>query len=420
MSIELDNSAAASVATKSRLPSLPPEMWENIFSHRSVSEIMNFVGHNKHALKASGKKEVSVDYTDRVLVLNKILHGVKLALNGHAFSEVQLRNLYEEVFGTKLELKLAKAFVQLVSKYNKSSNFLATFFNDTALLCSSDHMWKTLGIDVTYWLREDQDLFLDFVRSKLVKATAVHDTPELNIPGLAELQASQHSIDSALIKAAAQGSIESAIVQIKNGADVEKQDKYRDTALIHAAHRNNLELVKYLIEKCGADVEKQNEYGETVLMRASRCFHLELVKYLVGCGADVEKQDKHGVTVLMRAAEYKNIKAVKYLIEECGADVEKQNKYGVTVLMHAAEYKNIKAVKYLVGCGANPREAKVALEKAFGQYEFAKLNGRFLDVTSEGIFYEVLGSIVQAEAFAFLGSDSPLAGVYVDASNGLV
>jgi hypothetical protein len=340
---------------------------------------------------------------------------VKLALNGHAFSEVQLRNLYEEVFGTKLELKLAKAFVQLVSKYNKSSNFLATFFNDTALLCSSDHMWKTLGIDVTYWLREDQDLFLDFVRSKLVKATAVHDTP-----GLAELQASQHSIDSALIKAAAQGSIESAIVQIKNGADVEKQDKYRDTALIHAAHRNNLELVKYLIEKCGADVEKQNEYGETVLMRASRCFHLELVKYLVGCGADVEKQDKHGVTVLMRAAEYKNIKAVKYLIEECGADVEKQNKYGVTVLMHAAEYKNIKAVKYLVGCGANPREAKVALEKAFGQYEFAKLNGRFLDVTSEGIFYEVLGSIVQAEAFAFLGSDSPLAGVYVDASNGLV
>jgi ankyrin repeat protein len=417
MSIELDNSAAASVATKSRLPSLPPEMWENIFSHRSVSEIMNFVGHNKHALKASGKKEVSVDYTDRVLVLNKILHGVKLALNGHAFSEVQLRNLYEEVFGTKLELKLAKAFVQLVSKYNKSSNFLATFFNDTALLCSSDHMWKTLGIDVTYWLREDQDLFLDFVRSKLVKATAVHDTPELNIPGLAELQASQHSIDSALIKAAAQGSIESAIVQIKNGADVEK---HRDTALIHAAHRNNLELVKYLIEKCGADVEKQNEYGETVLMRASRCFHLELVKYLVGCGADVEKQDKHGVTVLMRAAEYKNIKAVKYLIEECGADVEKQNKYGVTVLMHAAEYKNIKAVKYLVGCGANPREAKVALEKAFGQYEFAKLNGRFLDVTSEGIFYEVLGSIVQAEAFAFLGSDSPLAGVYVDASNGLV
>jgi ankyrin repeat protein len=445
MSIDLDNSAAAA-ATKLRLPSLPHEMWAQIFSKWTYPQIINFVNHNKH--KASGKKEVSVHNTDRALVLKEILHGMKFVLNGHAFSQVQLSKLYKEVFDTELEPALGRSFVKLVSEYRQDSTFLAISMSNPALLCSSDYMSNILGINVTDWLRKDPNLFLDLVRNKLVKATAVHNTPELNIPGLAELQELQHSIDLDLIHAAGQEGIEPAVRQIKKGADVNKTSTEGNTVLMTAAYYNRLQVVEYLIKQCGADVEKQNSFGKTALMYAASFNKLQVVEYLIKqCGADAEKQDKNGKTALMNAAQYgqfdiarclvecganvekqnsfgktalmyaayydmqygnmhdnlnKKLKVVKDLIEKGGADVEKQDKCGKTALIHAAHSNNsLEAVKYLVECGANPREAKVRIEKKFGEAAFAELESIFFDVTIvEEFLNEVLGPIVQKAAIA--------------------
>jgi hypothetical protein len=88
----------------------------------------------------------------------------------------------------------------------------------------------------------------------------------------------------------------------------------------------------------------------------------------------------------------------------------------MTALMHAADCKTfcLGTIRYLVEHGANPGEAKVALERACGQEVFAELESLFLDVTSEKIFNEVLGPIVQEEAVAFVDMDSPLAGLGPD------
>jgi ankyrin repeat protein len=313
--------------------------------------------------------------------------------------------------------------------------------NNPALLCSSDYMSNKLGIidfskwfdtapigiDLSKWVDTAPKLFIKFCESKLVKATAVHNTPELNIPGLAELQASQHSIDLGwsnvfLIQLMdTRGPIERAVEQIKNGADVEKKDQWGDTPLMSTFQYNDLKLVEYLIEKCGADVNKTSTKGKTVLMTAVHYNDIEAVKYLIKqCGADVEKQDEDGMTALIHAAYYNKLQVVEYLIKQCGADAEKQDKDGKTALMHAAKEGYLDMARCLVECGANPEESKVVLERAFGQEVFAELESLFLGETIvKEIFDEAFETIVQEEAIAFVDMDSPLAGVYVDVSNGL-
>jgi len=112
--------------------------------------------------------------------------------------------------------------------------------------------------------------------------------------------------------------------------DVNLQDKDGATALHYALGRSNIALAKWLIER-GADIRKKNSYGATPL-DYSRSSHRRAFSQLCiyGNKQSVEIFLKHrfsGIndaycseTPLMCAAQFGNLEVVKYLVE-AGADI---------------------------------------------------------------------------------------------------
>lgn len=84
---------------------------------------------------------------------------------------------------------------------------------------------------------------------------------------------------------------------------------WRNSALIKNAQSGNLELVKYLIEKCNSDIEyKQN--GISALIICVTNGDLKMVKYLVKNGANITEQH------LAASAIHGHTKILKYLIKK--------------------------------------------------------------------------------------------------------
>ena len=89
----------------------------------------------------------------------------------------------------------------------------------------------------------------------------------------------------------------------KNGEriDVDYQDEYGDTALMHASRYGYLEIVEYLLEN-KANLNLQNEQGETALMLASEYGdYIEVVKFLIKNGADEFIGDIDGKQAYVKA-----------------------------------------------------------------------------------------------------------------------
>ena len=86
-----------------------------------------------------------------------------------------------------------------------------------------------------------------------------------------------------------------------------------------------------LFIKSGADVNKQNKDGQTALMLAARGGHDKCVDLLIQAGADVNKQNKDGHTVLEVAVRYSHKKSVKQCLKG-GAQVNVVNIIGVNML----------------------------------------------------------------------------------------
>ena len=72
---------------------------------------------------------------------------------------------------------------------------------------------------------------------------------------------------------------------INSGYDLNKQNNAGDTALIYAAIKNNIEIVKLLLNS-GADIDKQNNDDDTALTIAARYNRRENVEILLDYGAD--------------------------------------------------------------------------------------------------------------------------------------
>ncbi|XP_059146006.1 ankyrin repeat and KH domain-containing protein 1-like isoform X2 [Physella acuta] len=176
-------------------------------------------------------------------------------------------------------------------------------------------------------------------------------------------------------------------ILIKNGADVNVEDKEGNTLLIKASEKSGMKNVVHALLKAGADVNKQNEYCESALHVAIRAGSIEIVKVLLEFKADINLKDSTGQTPLFCVLSEKYMQLIELMLKnkanvndvdnkgntpllhvcsssfndsvevvrlliKAGASVNHQNKEGYTPLMLAANGTQIKRIKLLCESGA--------------------------------------------------------------------
>ncbi|MCB9492800.1 MAG: ankyrin repeat domain-containing protein [Epsilonproteobacteria bacterium] len=101
------------------------------------------------------------------------------------------------------------------------------------------------------------------------------------------------------------------------GADVNRQDFFDWTPLLHAINGRNRKTANFLVEH-GADINMPIKHGECALHFAIR-WGIMHVEFVLEYKADINVADNAGWTPLHGAAAYKNPELVKLLLDH-GAD----------------------------------------------------------------------------------------------------
>ncbi len=122
-----------------------------------------------------------------------------------------------------------------------------------------------------------------------------------------------------------------------------------DPALVFAIRADNSEVLPLLMNAKGIDIDQSNAYGESALMVAAYKKNVELVKQLLAKGAIVDRPS--GWTPLHYAAEAGSSELVDLFIKK-GANVNVRTKSGVTPLFMAARVANRPCVERLLKAGA--------------------------------------------------------------------
>ena len=177
--------------------------------------------------------------------------------------------------------------------------------------------------------------------------------------------------DFRLVTAAADQDRAAVLALVAEGADVNVARPDGATALLWAAHWDDVELARRLLA-AGADVNAADDHGVTALERAAENGSGVMVETLLAAGADVNAAQTSGLTPLMTAARTGNVNVVGALVAG-GADVNAAvTATGSTALMWAVSERHPAVVRLLVAARADPRASTV---KGFTPLMYAARNG---------------------------------------------
>eukprot|EP00041_Stephanoeca_diplocostata_P034258 m.1155442 g.1155442 ORF g.1155442 m.1155442 type:complete len:1673 (-) comp24489_c1_seq37:1618-6636(-) len=156
-------------------------------------------------------------------------------------------------------------------------------------------------------------------------------------------------LDKALLSAARRGNSSVVEFLLKRGAA-------HGTSLIEAACHGHLDTVLLLL-KCGADVNATNAAGCTALIRAACSGRTLVVKALLNANATINTSYRDGGTALMRAALYNHVNTLSVLLDAIPAAqrtdaMNLRDNAGRNALMRAAERGSISTVELLLHSGA--------------------------------------------------------------------
>ena len=177
--------------------------------------------------------------------------------------------------------------------------------------------------------------------------------------------------DAPLVDAAAGQDAAGVRALLDAGADVNTPRADGATALLWAAHWDDLEMVELLL-RAGADPNAADDHGVTPLMRAGENASPVVVEALLDAGADPDTIQTSGLTSLMIAARTGNRDVVRALLAH-GADVNAvTHETGVSALMWAVAAPHPDIVHVLLETGA---DVEASSAKGFTPLLFAVLNG---------------------------------------------
>ena len=134
---------------------------------------------------------------------------------------------------------------------------------------------------------------------------------------------------------------------------------HREQTPLHiACQKNNLELVKRLVETEEEDPNNIDEHGNTPVHIAIMNGCLDVLKYLIEeqkCNSGV--QGEHGRTPIHAACEKNdNLPIMKYLVEEQGENPDVKDDNGNTPLHVSVICGSLDILKYLIEqCKCNPK-----------------------------------------------------------------
>lgn len=157
------------------------------------------------------------------------------------------------------------------------------------------------------------------------------------------------------------GNFKTVKTLIALGANLNVRDRiYGCTPFLNAARgyetsSESRQCMLYLLKK-GANIDEQDLFGRTALIHLAKCYwSYDEMEILIAKGASVELRDYEGETALHKAAFNGNYGGIKMLVKG-GADVNVQcNSYGMTPLHQAAFNGDECIVKLLLEEGANAR-----------------------------------------------------------------
>ena len=177
--------------------------------------------------------------------------------------------------------------------------------------------------------------------------------------------------DLRLVTAAADQDREAVLALLGERVDVNTARPDGVTALLWAAHWDDIELAERLLD-AGADVNAADDHGVTALERAAENASVAMVETLLAAGADVDAAQTSGLTPLMTAARTGSVDVVREFIAG-GADVNAAvTATGSTALMWAVSERHPEVVRLLLVAGADPRASTL---KGFTPLMYAARNG---------------------------------------------
>lgn len=124
-----------------------------------------------------------------------------------------------------------------------------------------------------------------------------------------------------IVTAAYEGETGKVRALIAAGADVNKPDYRKCTAVYMAALSGHTEIVRMLLA-AGAEVNRIDKFGNMPLSSAASFGYVEIVKLLLAAGADVNLKNEAGETALFKAVEsWKKGPEIVQLLLNAGAKI---------------------------------------------------------------------------------------------------
>jgi ankyrin repeat protein len=164
------------------------------------------------------------------------------------------------------------------------------------------------GIHAAIAAGADVDTRDETGRTPLLVATQARQTEAFRalIEAEANVDLQDTRLDNPFLYAGAEGLLDILKLANEAGADPALTNRYGGVAIIPAAERGHVEVVRYLLHETDVDVDHVNKLGWTALLEAILLSdggprHQAIVAMLIEAGADVDLADKDGDRPLAHA-----------------------------------------------------------------------------------------------------------------------
>lgn len=169
-----------------------------------------------------------------------------------------------------------------------------------------------------------------------------------------------HLIGTGVMIGAWEGNVPLMELFYLRGADLNRTNRFGETALMHAAWKNRTEAMRWLLAH-GAQ-PNSGERQWSALHYAAFAGHGGLVDTLIGAGADINARSTNGSTVVMMAAREGHAALAKRLLD-AGANPALKNDYAEDAVSWAMRQGNYDIAKTFTSAENFAELVRLAAEK---------------------------------------------------------